>query len=187
MIKPQCYTASRIIPLPMARQCAAVKTRQEAFPAMSPQSLFTFCIRLLLTAVAVAAPSTVGMAQEQAFVADLESLEWGPPGGGNGFPVNLRTARLGVDASTGGVTYYAMFPAGSRFELHWHTHHEYVAVVQGEVDIQLGPDLHHLKTGSYIVIPGGMNHSWDVPVSADVIILVRRAGPADFHFVEDQQ
>ena len=98
--------------------------------------------------------------------------------------LGLQTARLGIDASSGGVTYYARFPAGSRFELHWHTHNEYVAVVQGEVDLQLGSELHRLETGSYVVIPGSMNHSWDVPDSGDVVILVRRAGPADFHFVE---
>jgi hypothetical protein len=33
------------------------------------------------------------------------------------------------------------------------------------------------------VIPGKMNHSWDVPEDDDVVILVRRAGPADFNFV----
>lgn len=131
-------------------------------------------------------PATWALAQEQAMVADLDTAEWGPPGGGNGYPEGLQTVRLGTDVQTGGVTYYARFPAGSRFDLHWHTHHEYVAVVQGEVDLQLGQDLHHLKTGSYIVIPGNMVHSWDVPDSGDVIILVRRAGPADFYFVEEE-
>jgi hypothetical protein len=29
-----------------------------------------------------------------------------------------------------------------------------------------------------------MEHVWEIPESSDVIILVRRAGPADFHFVE---
>ena len=124
-------------------------------------------------------------AQEQAFVADLDNLQWGAPGGGNGFPVGVQTVRVGIDETSGGITYYARFPAGSRFELHWHTHHEYVAVLQGEVAIQLGTRLHHLKTGSYVVIPGSMTHSWDVPDDADVIILVRRAGPAVFHFVDE--
>jgi quercetin dioxygenase-like cupin family protein len=127
------------------------------------------------------------LAQEQPFVADLENVEWGPPAGGDGFPLGLQTVRLGIDEKTLGVTYYAKFPAGSHFDLHWHTHHEYVAVVKGEVELQLGTEIHRLKTGSYIVIPGGVNHYWDVPESADVVILVRRAGPADFHFVEASQ
>ncbi|MBT8146338.1 MAG: cupin domain-containing protein [Gammaproteobacteria bacterium] len=150
------------------RQCPPLRRRQSLIPVL-----------LLLASSA--------LAQEQAFVTDLETVKWGPPGGGNGYPLGLRTARLGIDAISGGVTYYARFPAGSRFELHWHTHPEYVAVVQGEVDLQLGSELHHLITGSYVVIPGSMNHSWDVPDSGDVVILVRRAGPADFHFVEATQ
>lgn len=116
---------------------------------------------------------------------DLDKLDWGPPGGGNGFPVGVQTARQGVDPETGGVTYYALFPAGSHFDLHWHTHDEYVVVVQGALSIRLGEEDHQLAVGSYVVIPGSLNHSWTVPPGGgDAIILVRRAGPADFHFVE---
>lgn len=118
-------------------------------------------------------------------VVDINSLNWTPPGGGNGFPVGVQTARQGVDPDTGGITYYARFPAGSHFDLHWHTHDEYVVVVQGELSIRLGEDDHDLAVGSYVVIPGSLNHSWTVPAEGeDAIILVRRAGPADFHFVE---
>jgi mannose-6-phosphate isomerase-like protein (cupin superfamily) len=119
-----------------------------------------------------------------AFVTDLDTVEWGEPGGGNGFPVGVQTVRLGLDAVTGGITYYARFPAGSHFDLHWHTHDEYVAVLQGNVVIVLGAETYTLTAGSYVVIPGAMNHSWDVPPEADVVILVRRGGPADFNFVK---
>ncbi len=117
---------------------------------------------------------------------NLKSLEWGPPGGGNGFPLGVRTVRQGVDAVSGGVTYYALFPSGSHFDLHWHSHDEYVVVVAGALTIELGESSHALSVGSYVVIPGGLHHSWDVPAGgSDAIILVRRAGPADFHFVRD--
>ena len=119
----------------------------------------------------------------QALAVDLADISWGPPGGGNGVPVGVRTARQGIDPATGGVTYYAMFPAGSHFDLHWHTHDEFVVVVQGAVTIELGEETYSLELGSYVVIPGRMNHSWDVPEGDDVVILVRRAGPADFNFV----
>jgi len=116
---------------------------------------------------------------------DLKDVPWGTPGGGNGFPVGVRTARQGVDPDTGGITYYAMFPAGSHFDLHWHSHDEYVVVVVGELSIQLGEQTHSLSVGSYVVIPGELPHSWTVPAGeTDAVILVRRAGPADFHFVE---
>jgi quercetin dioxygenase-like cupin family protein len=79
-----------------------------------------------------------------------------------------------------------MFPAGSHFDIHWHTHDEYVVVVAGSVRLRPGDEDHDLTVGTYVVIPGKLNHSWTVPDGGDeVVILVRRAGPADFHFVED--
>ncbi len=118
------------------------------------------------------------------YAVNLDELQWGPPGGGNGAPLGLRTARQGVDPDTGGVTYYAMFPAGTHFDMHWHTHDEFVVVVSGAVELKLGGETHQLRAGAYVVIPGGMNHSWDVPDTGEVVILVRRAGPADFYFPE---
>jgi mannose-6-phosphate isomerase-like protein (cupin superfamily) len=123
--------------------------------------------------------------QTQPLAVNLDEVNWGPPGGGNGFPVGVRTERQGIDPVTGGITYYALFPAGSHFDLHWHTHDEFVAVVRGPVVIELGGKIHTMEAGGYIVIPGKMNHSWDVPAGGeDAVILVRRAGPADFQFAE---
>ena len=116
---------------------------------------------------------------------NLDEVAWGPPGNTPRFPQGVRTAQLGVDPDNGGPTYYALFPAGSHFDLHWHTHAEHVAVMSGEVTIVLGEETYSLSTGGYIVIPAKMNHSWDVPSGgADAVILVRRRGPADFNFVE---
>ena len=56
------------------------------------------------------------------------------------------------------------------------------AVLSGAVTIVLGENSHSLSPGSYIVIPARMNHSWDVPPGNEVVILVRRRGPADFNF-----
>ena len=129
--------------------------------------------------------ATGAMARPEPLAIDLKDVPWGAPGGGNGFPVGVRTARQGVDPDTGGITYYAMFPAGSHFDLHWHSHDEFVVVVAGELSIQLGEQTHSLSVGSYVVIPGELPHSWTVPAGeTDAVILVRRAGPADFHFVE---
>ena len=115
----------------------------------------------------------------------LADIQWGLPGGGNGAPVGVQTAQQGIDPVTGGITYYAKFPAGSHFDTHWHTHDEFVVVVQGTVTIVLGEESYSVSTGSYIVIPGKLNHSWDVPVGGeDAVIVVRRAGPEDFHFLD---
>jgi mannose-6-phosphate isomerase-like protein (cupin superfamily) len=128
----------------------------------------------------------VALVRGEPLASGLDELEWGPPHGGNGFPVGVRTAPQGVDPVSGGNTYYAMFPAGSHFDLHWHTHDEYAVVVAGSLTIRLGDEDHALAVGSYIVIPGGLKHSWTVPEGGnDAVIFVRRAGPPDFHFVKD--
>ena len=146
--------------------------------------LITVLIITLYLSISMDGPSAQQVTQPLAV--NLDELDWGPPGGGNGSPLGLRTARQGVDPKTGGQTYYAMFPAGSHFDLHWHTYDEHVVVVKGELTIELGDEVYELSTGSYIVIPGKLNHSWDVPEGGDeAVILVRRAGPADFHYVTD--
>ncbi len=117
---------------------------------------------------------------------NLSKIDWGLAAGGNGFPVGVRSARQGIDPLTGGITYYAKFPAGSHFDLHWHTHDEFVVVVQGSVTIVLGEQSHRISNGGYIVIPGKLTHSWDVPIGEEAVIVVRRGGPADFNFVEHQ-
>ena len=142
-------------------------------------------VRQLIAYGIVLLGATGAMARPEPLAIDLKDVPWGAPGGGNGFPVGVRTARQGVDPDTGGITYYAMFPAGSHFDLHWHSHDEFVVVVAGELSIQLGEQTHSLSVGSYVVIPGELPHSWTVPAGeTDAVILVRRAGPADFHFVE---
>jgi quercetin dioxygenase-like cupin family protein len=123
-------------------------------------------------------------AQEAPFVIDFRDAEWGPPGTTPRFPRGVQTAQLGIDPDNGGPTYLARFPTGSHFDLHWHTNAEYVVVLQGRVTIVLGEETHALSPGSYVVIPERMRHSWDVPAGEDAVILVRRRGPADFHFVD---
>jgi mannose-6-phosphate isomerase-like protein (cupin superfamily) len=141
-----------------------------------------------LSATNIIALTAVASAHVEPHAIDLDELDWSPPGGGNGFPLGVRTATQGYDTVTGGRTYYALFPTGSHFDLHWHTHDEYVVVVAGNPTIRLGEEEHHLSVGSYVVIPGRMNHSWTVPEGEEeAIILVRRAGPADFHFVAETE
>lgn len=141
--------------------------------------LLAVCLMLVGMAQAVAAE----VSTTAPLAINLSELQWGPPGGGDGVPPGTRTARQGEDPVTSGITYYAWFPAGTVFEPHWHTHDEFVAVVQGPLTINLGGDEHNLETGAYVVIPGGMVHSWHMAAGRDAIILVRRAGPADFNFV----
>ncbi|MCB1671295.1 MAG: cupin domain-containing protein [Gammaproteobacteria bacterium] len=124
-------------------------------------------------------------AQEGPIVVNLPDVKWGPPGGGNGVPLGTQTAQQRIDSDSGGVTYYARFPAGTHFDLHWHTHDEFVTVISGKTALRIGEETYQLEAGAYVSIPGGMIHSWDMPESDEVIILVSRAGPADRYYVDE--
>ena len=118
-------------------------------------------------------------------VLDWEQADGGPPSSARaGFPVGIRNAPIATDPETGGPTYLARFPAGSQFAMHWHTYTETVVVLQGTVSITLDGAEHTATEGSYIIIPGKAHHEWRVPEDADVVLLARRDGPADFFFVE---
>ncbi|WP_187289154.1 cupin domain-containing protein [Robiginitalea biformata] len=115
---------------------------------------------------------------------NLDDVEWGEAGDGSIAPAGTRTALQSTNPNTGGISYYAWFPAGGFFDEHWHTHDEYVVLISGEVTIKLGKEIYNLKPGAFIVIPGEMPHYWDIPETGDAIILVKRDGPPDFHFVD---
>ena len=122
-------------------------------------------------------------------ILSIDDIDWGVEGGGGGFPVGVQTQLIATDKSTQGITYYAWFPEGSYFDMHWHSFDEYAVVLQGNVFLNLAGKELSLEAGAYVEISGKDNHAWNVPAgkngsSNNVILLVRRAGPADFHFVE---
>ena len=141
----------------------------------------------LVTIVVIAACPADGLAATSLDpgVINLADVQWSAPGNRPCYPSGVQTAQLGTDPDTGGPAYFARFPAGSQFELHWHTHNEFVVVVSGEGAIVLDDQRHALSPGSYVVIPGRVAHSWHVPPGGPpLVIQVRRSGPADFHFVD---
>ena len=117
-------------------------------------------------------------------VMNWQTAEWGPPTTRPGFPAGVRNAPIATDPATDGPTYLGRFPSGSRFDMHWHTYTETVVVMKGKVDIILDGTQHTATEGSYIIIPGKTHHEWRVHADSDVVLLARRDGPADFHFVE---
>jgi quercetin dioxygenase-like cupin family protein len=115
----------------------------------------------------------------------LQSAPWSERyAGSEGIPKGARRAVLGTDPTTAGDTYYAHFPAGTRFELHWHAYAEYAVVLRGEVTHVLGVEKSALHVGDYVVIPERTNHGWEIDPSGDAFLLIRRDGPADLHFVQ---
>jgi quercetin dioxygenase-like cupin family protein len=115
----------------------------------------------------------------------LETAQWSEPYNGPlGFPKGAQRVSLNTDARTGGETYYARFPAGTHFALHWHAYSEYAVVLRGKVTHILGAERQPLQVGDYVVIPPKTNHGWEADPAGDVYLLIRRDGPADFNFVQ---
>ena len=123
--------------------------------------------------------------EQESLVFRPEDVQWTPPAEGTGgFPKGIQTASLGIDPVSGGETYYARFAAGSHFEVHWHTYAEYAAVLSGKVKLTLGTERYSLTEGDYVIIPAKMHHEWKVDAGGQMLLLVRRDGPADFNFVK---
>ena len=142
------------------------------------------CSAALLTTALHTTEAAAQADDEQARVINWQDAAYGPPGQSPRGP-NARTYQLGLDPDNDGPSYFARFPPGAHFDLHWHTHAEYAVVLSGEGTIVLGEESHDIRPGSYIVIPARVNHSWDVPPGdTELVILVRRRGPADFNYVD---
>ena len=117
-------------------------------------------------------------------VLQWEEADWGPPTSRPGFPAGLRNADIATDPDTGGPTYLARFPAGSEFAPHWHSYTETVLVLEGGLDIVMDGTRYTATAGTYIIIPPRAHHAWFTHADADAVLLARRDGPADFHFVD---
>jgi len=140
---------------------------------------------LLLTAADSAQQKQSGAPELAKTLFRLETAQWSEPYSGPlGFPKGAQRVSLSVDSRTGGETYYARFPAGSHFALHWHASSEYAVVLRGKVTHILGTERQSLQVGDYVVIPAKTTHSWEADPGGDVYLLIRRDGPADFNFVQ---
>jgi hypothetical protein len=61
--------------------------------------LIRFIIALSLMFSSLVAAETINLS--------LESIQWGKPGGGQGFPVGVQTQLIETDDATFGISYYA--------------------------------------------------------------------------------
>lgn len=154
--------------------------RRERSIRDSRRFLSVFCRVLLVIYL-----SLVSCYGEDSVVLSLSDIDWGERGGGNGFPEGLQTYRFAEDKETGGISYYARFPAGSYYRSHWHTHDEIALLVEGRLRFVIDNVSREVEAGTYFFIPGGHAHEWDMRgQTEDIILLVQRKGPPDFHFVE---
>jgi quercetin dioxygenase-like cupin family protein len=133
---------------------------------------------LIVAAGAANAPST-----EDALVADLATAKFVETTTPNA-PKGSQNALIGVDPSTKGATGYGKTPAGTGLPAHWHSYAEYTVLLSGKGALTLDGKKHEVSSGSYFVIPAKMVHEFICAQGADCLLLTRRAGPTDYHFVK---
>lgn len=104
-------------------------------------------------------------------------------GGPEGYPKGARRAVVSTDPVTHGDTYFAHFPAGMRFDSHWHSNGEYAVLLQGRVTHVLNGVRTGLTVGDYVLVPPKTTHGVEIATDSDAYLLIRRDGPMDVNFV----
>ena len=143
----------------------------------------TLLVTFFLAAVAYAqAPAAKPPSSEDALVMNLADAKWAAPKVPE-VPPGVMAAPIAVDPKTGGPLAYAKFPPGYVFPPHWHSHTEYTVLISGKASFTLDGKTHELTPGSYVVIPAKAHHSVTCGQGSECVLLTRRAGPIDYHFV----
>ncbi len=140
--------------------------------------LVVFALAAITYADAPKLPST-----EDALVAHLAGAKWAAPTV-PGIPPGVMASPIAVDPNTGGSVGYAKFPPGFVFPTHWHSATEYTVLISGKASFTVAGKTHELVPGSYLVVPPKTEHGVTCGQGAECVLLTRRAGPTDYHFVK---
>ena len=132
-------------------------------------------------AVAADAPTLPSMEAQQ--VAQLKDAKWTAPKAPE-FPPGAMASPIATDPAPGGNVGYAKLPPGATLPLHWHSAAEYTVLISGKVQFIVDGKPYDLEPGSYVVIPAKTNHLAKCAPGAECILLTRRGGPTDYHWVK---
>jgi quercetin dioxygenase-like cupin family protein len=136
----------------------------------------------LMVAAAIAMPAIAKEKHPEGVIAArLLDINWkdGPLPGS-------KTAVLQGDPKTGMHHSYLKLPDGAFVPPHWHSHDEYVTVVQGTVLFGTGDKADRDSTrlyaaGAFVYMPAGVRHfAW---AKGEVVLSQTRGGAADFNWV----
>jgi len=142
-------------------------------------------VMLLVGAVvfAQAQPPAKPPSSEDAAVVNLADAKWAAPNFPE-IPPGIMTAPIAVDPKTGGPLGYVKLPPKYVFPMHWHSHPEYAVLISGKASFTLDGKTHPLSPGAYVIIPAKAHHSVTCSAESECVILARRGGPLDYHFVK---
>ncbi len=121
---------------------------------------------------------------EDALVANLADAKWAAPANLPEIPPGVMGAPIAVDPKTGGPVGYAKLPPKYVFPMHWHSHPEYTVLISGKASLTLDGKTHQLLPGAYVTIPAKAHHTVTCSAESDCVLVTRRGGPVDYHFVK---
>jgi len=137
----------------------------------------------LVAATVVHADAPKLPSTEDAQAAHLADAKWAAPKAPE-IPPGALVSPVAVEPGSGASVGYAKFPPGYQFPAHWHSHGEYTVLVSGKAVFTIAGKEHQLLPGSYVVIPAKETHQVRCESGAECVLLTRRAGPTDYHWVK---
>jgi len=132
-------------------------------------------------AVAADAPTLPTMDAQQ--VAHVKDAKWAAPKLAE-IPPGVMASPIASDPAPGGNIGYAKYVPGYTFPMHWHSATEFTTVLSGKIQYVVDGKTYDLEPGDYIVIPPKANHLAKCGAGAECVVLTRRGGPTDYHWVK---
>ncbi|HXN41604.1 MAG TPA: cupin domain-containing protein [Myxococcaceae bacterium] len=139
-------------------------------------------LTLFLAAGAHAQAPAKPPSTEDAQVAHVADAKWAPPKAPE-IPAGAMASIIAVDPNSGASIAYAKFPPGYAFPPHWHSFAEYTVLISGKANFVIDGKSHQMVAGSYLVVPAKTQHQVTCGTGSECLLLTRRAGPTDYHFV----
>jgi quercetin dioxygenase-like cupin family protein len=144
-----------------------------------------FSIAVASVSVAGVLFATTVLTQHAHVLVPADKVQWGP--GPPHLPAGVEAAVLeGNPKEKGPVTLRLRFPANYAIPAHSHTMTERVTVMSGTFNVGMGERLDRsasqaLEPGSYVSLPGGMNHfAW---TTVPTVVQIALEGPFDITYV----
>ena len=145
---------------------------------------FSLLVVLLASTSSAQAPAAAKPASpDDAVVAQLKDAKW-TAWTNPGAPAGLMVSSIAGDATTGPSLGYTKFPAGYAFPPHWHSFAESSVVISGTFHYVIDGKSYELGPGSVVVFPAKLVHSATCSKAGPCILMIRRAGAADFNFAK---
>lgn len=116
-------------------------------------------------------------ANEEATLWSADDLKWEAMPGG---PPGVMSVALWGDQTKGAYAGLTKFPAGFKAPLHFHTNTTKMVVVKGAYTYngkKYGP-------GSYVSVPGGLQHESGGVVESETIFFIEQSGKFDINIVQ---